>query len=180
MRYAQITSFEICNGKGAGVSLFTQGCHFRCKGCFNPNTWDFSGGKEWTEEIENKFFELIDRPYIKRVSILGGEPLANENVSDVFNLIIKIKDNFPDKNIWLYTGYTWNQIFYPVITDDFNPKRDQILDYRRKIVEICNVLVDGRYIEEQRDLTLEFRGSKNQRVVDIKQSLKENEVVLYN
>ena len=104
MRYAQITPFEVCNGKGAGVSLFVQGCHFHCDGCFNKETWDFCGGKEWTEEVENKFFELIDRSYIKRVTILGGEPLAGENVETVFELIKKIKEKFPTKDIWLYTG----------------------------------------------------------------------------
>ncbi len=180
MRYAQITPFEVCNGKGAGVSLFTQGCHFHCKGCFNQETWDFCGGKEWTEEIENKFFELIDRPYIKRVAILGGEPLANENVYDVYNLVCKIKDKYPDKSIWLYTGYKFEGILRPVVTDDFNPKRDQLLDHRKKTVEMCDVLIDGRFVEELKDLTLRFCGSSNQRIIDIQKSLKENKIVLYN
>lgn len=165
MRYAQITSFEVCNGKGAGVSLFTQGCHFKCKGCFNQEAWDFNGGKEWTEEVENKFFELVSKPYIKRVSILGGEPLANENLLDVFNLIKRLKVKFPDKNIWLYTGYTLENILY-------NP-------LRKRIVELCDVVVDGRYIDELKDLTLKFAGSKNQRLIDAKKSLKENKIILY-
>lgn len=179
MRYAQITPFEVCNGKGAGVSLFAQGCHFQCKGCFNQDAWDFNGGKEWNEEIENQFFELINRPYIKRVSILGGEPLADKNVSDVFNLIKKLKVTFPNKSIWLYTGYTWNQIFYPMATDDFNPERDRILDCRKRVVEMCDVIVDGRYIDELRDATIRFAGSKNQRLIDVKKSLKNSMVVLY-
>lgn len=177
MRYAQITPFEVCNGKGAGVSLFTQGCHFQCKGCFNKETWNFNGGKEWTEDIENRFFELIDRPYIKRVTILGGEPLANENVFDVYNLIIKIKDKFPDKSIWLYTGFKWEHIFHPVITDNFNPERDKILDHRRMIVEICNVLIDGRFVEGLKDLTLKFCGSSNQRVIDVQETLKQGKII---
>ena len=180
MRYAQITPFEVCNGKYAGTSLFVQGCNFHCKGCFNQETWGFNGGKEFTQEIEDKFFELIDKPYIKRVSILGGEPLADMNVLGIFNLIQKIKDKFPNKAIWLYTGYTWNQIFYPVITDDFNQDRDKILDHRKKIVEMCDVLIDGRYVDELKDLTLRFRGSSNQRVILVQESLKQNEVVLYN
>lgn len=179
MRYAQITPFEVCNGKGAGVSLFTQGCHFRCKGCFNKDTWDFCGGKEWTEDIENKFFELINRPYIKRVAILGGEPLANENVSDVYRLIIKIKNKFPDKSIWLYTGYKWDGIINPVVTDNFDPERDQILNCRKSVAKMCDVLIDGRFVEELKDLTLKFCGSKNQRVIDVQKSLKENEIILY-
>ena len=180
MRYAQITPFEVCNGRGAGVSLFTQGCYFQCKGCFNQDTWDSNGGKEWTEEIENKLFKLIDRPYIKRISILGGEPLINENVSDVFNLIVKLKDKFPNKSIWLYTGYKWEHIFYPVVTDDLNWGRDQIIDYRQRIVEMCDVMVDGRYIDKLKDLSLKFAGSSNQRVIDVKESLKEDKIVLYN
>ena len=173
MRYAQITPFEVCNGKGAGVSLFTQGCHFHCKGCFNQESWDFCGGKEWTEEIENKFFELINKPYIKRVSILGGEPLANENVADVFNLMIKIKDKFPDKSIWLYTGYNFGDIINC-------PLRDIHTTYRRKAMSMCDVVIDGRFVEELKDLTLKFCGSKNQRVIDVKASIINNKIVLYN
>ena len=180
MRYAQIRNMDISNGENLGVSLFVQGCRFQCKNCFNKETWDFNGGKEWTEEIENKFFKLVDRPYIKRVSILGGEPLANENVSDVFNLIKKLKVKFPNKSIWLYTGYTWNQIFYPITTDDFNPERDKLLDCRKRAVEMCDILVDGRYIDELRDLTLKFRGSKNQRLIDVKESFKQGKVILWH
>ena len=100
MRYAQIRNMDISNGENIGVSLFVQGCRFKCKNCFNKETWDFSGGKEWTKEIESKFFELIDRPYIKRISILGGEPLADENAEEVLNLIKEIKGRFPTKDIW--------------------------------------------------------------------------------
>ena len=162
MRYAQIRNMDISNGEHIGVSLFVQGCRFCCKGCFNKETWDFNGGKEWTQEIENKFFELIDRPYIKRVSILGGEPLADGNKSVVLDLIKKIKDKYPNKSIWLYTGYTFEEI--------------SSLNNLRYI----DVLVDGRYIEKQRDLTLKWCGSRNQRVIDIQKSLKENKIVLYN
>lgn len=179
MRYAQITPFEVCNGKGAGVSLFTQGCHFHCKGCFNQEAWDFDGGKEWTEEIEEKFFELIGRPYIKRVTILGGEPLVNVNVSDVLAIVKKIRTKYPDKKIWIYTAYKWEHIFNPVVTDDFNPKRDQVIEDRKSLVELCDVLVDGRFVEALKDLTLKFRGSSNQRVIDVKRSLEEGEVVLF-
>ena len=175
MRYAQITPFEVCNGKGAGVSLFVQGCYFHCKGCFNQESWDFCGGKEWTEEVENKFFELIDKPYIKRVTILGGEPLADENVETVFELIKKIKEMFLTKDIWLYTGYTFEQVFPTVVTDDFNLKRF----YKQEIVKMCDVMVDGRFIEELKDLTLKFCGSKNQRVINIKESIKHGGIKLW-
>ena len=110
MRYAQIRSMDISNGEGVGVSLFVQGCPFHCKNCFNSETWDFNGGKEWTEETKNKFMELIDRPYIRRVSILGGEPLHENNLSEVLSLVKEIREKFPDKTIWLYTGYSIEDI----------------------------------------------------------------------
>ena len=95
MRYAKIREMDISNGEGIGVSLFVQGCHFHCKGCFNPETWDFNGGNEWTDEVENKFIELAGLPYIKRISILGGEPLANENAISVCSIIQRLKNTYP-------------------------------------------------------------------------------------
>ena len=110
MRYSKIREMDVSNGEGLGVSLFVQGCHFHCRGCFNPETWDFSGGKEWTNEIKNKFLELAGRSYINRISILGGEPLCDENVTDVLLLIKELKTKYPNKNIWLYTGYNFDEI----------------------------------------------------------------------
>lgn len=162
MRYAQIVPFEVCNGEGVGCSLFVQGCHFHCDGCFNQEAWDFDGGKEWNDDIKNKFFEIIERPYIKRVSILGGEPLTNENVYDVYNLVAEIKNKLPEKNIWIYTGYKLKAILNPVITDDINQERDRIIDIRKQTVSLCDVLVDGRYVQQLYDPTLRFRGSSNQ------------------
>lgn len=142
-----------------------QGCPFRCYNCFNPETWDFNSGKKWTEDIEKQFIKLADKPYIKRVSILGGEPLADQNVQDVLNLVNKIRLLLPDKTIWVYTGYTWEQCLkHPV---------------RKEIVYKCDIIVDGRYINELRNITLSWRGSSNQRVIDVKQSLRENKVILY-
>lgn len=165
MRYAQIRNMDISNGENLGVALFVQGCRFQCKNCFNKETWDFNGGKEWTEEIENKFFALADRPYIKRISILGGEPLVDENLSDVFNLIKKLKVKFSDKVIWIYTGYTFENILS-------NP-------LRKRAIEMCDVLVDGKYMDNFRDLTLKFRGSSNQRVISVKPSLEQGKIVLW-
>ena len=106
IRYAQIRSLDLSNGEGVGIALFVQGCHFHCPNCFNPETWDYNGGKEWTEEVKNKFLELANRPYIKRISILGGEPLAEENLDDVLDLVNRIRLSSPQKSIWLYTGNT--------------------------------------------------------------------------
>lgn len=208
MRYASIRSLDISNGEGVGVSLFVQGCDRHCFNCFNSETWDFNGGKEWTEETKNKFMELIDRPYIRRISFLGGEPLAEQNLDDVLSLIKEIREkypifqnsnsknirkssvledenskeirnSYPDKSIWLYTGYQWNQIMLPIptITDDLHTI--EVTDKRKKIISNVNVLVDGEYIDEQKDLTLKWCGSKNQHVINVKQSLAQNKIILY-
>lgn len=176
MRYALIRKMDISNGKGIGVSLFVQGCHIHCKGCFNRETWDFSGGKEWNEEIKNKFFQLIDKPFIVRISFLGGDPLAYENLPDVYNLIKEIKTKFPDKDIWLYTGYELK-------IRDFDATVDVSCDnglLRNHILAMCDIVVDGPYVEEQRDLTLAFRGSRNQRIIDVQKTLTQGEIVLWN
>ena len=168
MRYASIRSMDISNGEGVGVSLFVQGCHFHCKNCFNQDTWDFSGGKEWNREIEDEFMKLVNRPYIKRVSLLGGEPLADENVLDIMRLINRIKTECPDKKIWCYTGYTWEQIF-PIVNPYLNLTQAEMT--QQNVVKNCDILVDGRFVEEEKDLSLEFRGSKNQRIIDVKERI---------
>lgn len=164
MRYAQIRSMDISNGTGIGVSLFVQGCHFHCKDCFNSETWDFSGGKPWTEDSKKIFLISVLRAYIERVSILGGEPLADENFSDVFDLVQTIHEKFPEKKIWIYTGYTWEEL----LNDE---QKKEILPY-------INVLVDGRFQTDLKDLSLKFKGSSNQRVIDVQESLKSKEVIL--
>ena len=184
MRYASIRNLDISNGEGVGVSLFVQGCDRHCFNCFNSETWDFNGGKEWTEETKNKFMELIDRPYIRRISILGGEPLAEQNLDDVLSLIKEIRISFPEKTIWLYTGFCWNDIMcsFAGLQADYvvlDKKDIEAWEKRREIISNVDVLVDGEYIDEQKDLTLKFRGSKNQHVIDVKQSLAQNKIVLY-
>lgn len=212
MRYASIRNLDISNGANIGVALFVQGCdrNPHCKNCFNSETWDFNGGKEWTEKTKNKFMELIDRPYIKRISILGGEPLAEQNLDDVLSLIKEIREkylisqnpnsenigksrvledenskeiriSFPEKSIWLYTGYDFdllNSKYNEYKYTPFAANADEWLT-RWEIISNVNVLVDGEYIDEQKDISLKFRGSKNQRVIDVKQSLAQNKVVLY-
>lgn len=183
MRYASIRSLDISNGEGVGVSLFVQGCPFHCKNCFNSETWDFNGGKEWTEKTKNKFMELINRPYIKRVSFLGGECLAEQNLDEVLKLVQEIRISFPKKTIWLYTGFEWNLLMSKICQPTF-PDKDferiiEIHKKRKEIISLCNIVIDGEYIDEQRDITLKWRGSSNQRVIDVKQSLTQNKVVLY-
>lgn len=207
MRYASIREMDISNGEGLGVSLFVQGCPFHCFNCFNSETWDFDGGKEWTEDVKNKILKLSESPHINRISILGGEPLAAENLKSVLDLVTEIRKkyqqpqytvhkhyenhnilngnsdeirvSFPQKNIWIYSGFTWEQIMNPVVTDDFNPDRDKIIKMRQEIIKQCDVLVDGRYVDELRDVSLKWCGSSNQRVIDIQKTLKQNKIVLW-
>lgn len=177
MRYASIREMDISNGQGLGVSLFVQGCYFHCKNCFNSETWDFNDGKEWTNEIKEKFLKLINRDYIERVTILGGEPLVDQNVEDVLDLVKEIREKFPNKKIWIYTGYKWKAILYSVVTDDFNPERDRILQIRRDILNYIDVLVDEKFEDDKKDLTLKWKGSTNQHVIDVKKSLQEKKII---
>lgn len=183
MRYNQIRECDIANGEGIGVALFVQGCHFKCKNCFNPETWDFNGGKEWTPEVEDKFIELASRPYIKRISLLGGECLADENLDGVLNLVNKIRLLLPEKTIWLYTGYTINiyeQYNCDHLIIETTPQSNNKNDFRREdIIKQCDVVVDGRYIDSQRNITAKWKGSDNQRVIDIKKSLREGRLTLW-
>lgn len=173
MRYAQIREMDISNGKGLGVSLFVQGCDIRCKGCFNKSTWDFNGGKEWTNEVKQNFLRLVSCNYVKRVSILGGEPLAPQNVHDILDLVFTIKRDFPEKKIWLYTGRTIEDIY-----DTENNTEDYEIGFQRRgIIYFCDYLVDGAFIEEQKD-ALAFRGSRNQRIINLKDWRDKNEVQL--
>lgn len=206
MRYAKINSLDISNGEGIGVSIFVQGCHFHCKGCFNKETWDFNGGKEWNEEIEKQFIELISKPYIKRVSILGGEPLADENLELTFNIIALIYGVCEQYNkeimVWIYTGYTFEKI-YNIQNIDNNSAINPIIEWmsgktqlsldeslsksaqqwmRNTILEYCDYLVDGRFEIDKQDLTyskVKFAGSTNQRIIDIQKTLEKGEIVLY-
>lgn len=164
MKYAKIRKMDISNGEGVRVSLFVQGCSFHCKNCFNQETWDFNGGKEFTTAEIQKIIELANKDYIAGLSILGGEPLHNNNVDEVFHIVATFKEKFPNKDIWLWTGFKFE---------------DAIKDSKRKLI-LCNidVLIDGQFEEDKKDLTLKWRGSSNQRVIDCKKSLAENKVIL--
>lgn len=171
---------DISNGEGIGIALFVQGCNFHCYNCFNEETWDFSGGKEWSEEIKEDFINLIN-PHIQRVSILGGEPLALENIDDILKLLQSIRAKHPDINIWLYTGYCWECIFdqrwgyHPVTNEKLSTGRFG----REQIIKMCDVVVDGAYIDTKRDPNLHYRGSSNQRLIDVQKTIKEGQVVLW-
>ena len=164
---------DISNGEGVGVALFVQGCRFACKNCFNHDTWDFNGGKEWTPEVEDKLIELSNKPYIKRLSILGGEPLADENLDGVLHLVDRFRLLLPNKSIWIYSGYQWEQLF----NDGVYLTKECAGWKRREIIKQCTVMVDGRYIDSQRNPSKKWAGSDNQRVINISESLKQGKVI---
>lgn len=154
MRYAGIYKFDISNGPGIRVSLFVQGCHFHCKGCFNSEAWDFDGGNEFTTDIANDILKLAEPDWVSGISILGGEPLAPQNRETVAKFCEGFKKKFPNKTIWLWTGYKFEEL--PKISLTYNP----II----KIKSLVDVIIDGRFEEDKKDLSLEWRGSSNQRI----------------
>lgn len=164
MRYAQIRDMDISNGQGIGCSVFLQGCSIHCKNCFNKSTWDFNGGYEWTDKETEQLFEILRKPYIARISILGGEGL--DQAKELLPLLFKIRNEFPNLKIWIYSGRTFEE------NVSVKDKAD--------CLKLCDVLVDGRFVDELKDLTLAFRGSSNQRIIDLKKTFKSNNVVLYD
>ena len=161
MKYNKIRKMDISNGPGVRVAIFFQGCTFNCKNCFNPETHDFKLGKEFTLDTINRVLELADKDYIEGLSILGGEPLHPKNIEGATNLAKAFKEKFPNKNIWVWSGFLF----------DRDLKDKEILNY-------IDVLVDGQYMDELHDFRLKYCGSSNQRVIDVKKSLKKGEVVL--
>ena len=173
MNYLHIDKSSIGNGPGVRVVLWVSGCTLHCKGCQNTESWDFNSGKPFDDSAKQELFNALCKPYIQGITFSGGHPLENNNVEDVYLLIKEIKDKFPTKNIWMYSGYTWEYIFPEVCLDVFNVSNM----YRKEAVKMCDVLVDGPYIEEQRDITLAFRGSKNQRLIDVKKTLEQGTII---
>lgn len=169
MNYHKIEKYSIANGEGVRVTLFVSGCTIHCKGCHNPETWDFNSGKLFDRNAMDELLEALNKPYIQGLTLSGGHPLEEENLLDVYNIICKVRKELPEKDIWLYTG--------KVLTFDRNFIPDDS-DLTRIIPFLCDVVVDGPYIEEQRDITLPWRGSRNQRVIDVKETWKRQEITL--
>lgn len=162
MNYHKIEKTSIANGEGIRIVLWVSGCSLHCKGCHNPETWNPNSGKPFDKLAKKELFELLDKPYIQGITFSGGHPLENENIEFISQLCKEIKEKFPAKDIWLYTGWLFENIkSYP-------------------IMKYIDVLVDGQYIEEQRDITLKFAGSKNQRIILVQESLKQDKVILYS
>ena len=171
MNYATIKSRDIANGPGVRVSLFVSGCTHHCKGCFNAVAWDFDYGQPFTQETIDSILELLQPAYVKGITLLGGEPFEPENQPALVSLLRQIKEKYPEKSIWSFSGYLFDRDILPGKLGD--PA------ITREFVSYLDVLVDGRFVEEKKDLTLRFRGSSNQRIIDVPASLAKGEIVLW-
>ena len=171
MKYASIKRIDVANGVGVRVSIFVSGCTHHCKGCFNPEAWDFNYGSEFGQKQIDEIISDLDHDYIQGLSLLGGEPFEIENQRGLLPLLREVKKRFPNKDIWAYSGY----LFDKQILDDMCKKYDET----KEMISYIDVLVDGKFEMDKKDPKLLFRGSSNQRVIDVKKSLAKNEIVLH-
>ena len=162
MRYNKIRKMDIANGPGVRVSIFMQGCEFHCKNCFNQETWGFDGGEEFTDETIEKVLNACDKEYVEGLSILGGEPMHPKNIEGTTKLAKAFKEKFPNKTLWVWSGF----IFEKYLKD-------------KPVLNYVDVLVDGQYVDELHNPTLKWKGSSNQRVIDVKKTLKKDKVILF-
>ena len=176
MNYHNITHIDQNNGDGLRVVLWVSGCSHHCYKCQNPQTWNPESGILFDEEARKEIFQELDQDYISGITFSGGDPLYEGNVKEVYNLIEDIRNKYPNKTIWLYSGYTWEDIFSGNILALENK---DIVQIRRSIILNVDVFIDGEYIESERDITLQWRGSKNQRVIDVKETLKNGHIFLW-
>ena len=170
MYIGEIITADCANGVGLRVSLFVSGCTNHCKGCFQPQTWDFEYGLPYTHETEDSIIDELGKTYYDGLTILGGEPFELSNQRELVKLIRRVRAELPDRNIWIYTGFTYDK--------DLVHGGCRYIECTDEILDNTDILVDGRFIETQRDLMLNFRGSRNQRIIDMKQTRKEGNIIL--
>ena len=171
MYYGNIKKFDIADGEGVRVSLFVSGCTNKCPGCFQPETWDFLFGHPYTEQTEAELLDAVGKDYIQGLTLLGGEPFEIENQKVLVHLARKVKELYPNKDIWCYTGF--------VLDKDLLPGGRRHCEVTDEFLSYIDILVDGPFIQERKNLTLKFRGSENQRVIDIKKSKQHKEIIRY-
>lgn len=170
MHYGEIKDCDIANGTGVRVTLFVSGCTNHCKNCFQPQTWAFDYGQPFTDETVTYILKLMEKPYINGLTLLGGEPFEPSNQRTLYPFLVKVKDAFPQKNIWMYSGFTFEEL-----TD---PNSYANCEVTEEILKLGDVLVDGRYDEDLKNLSLKFRGSSNQRIIDLPQTFQQNKIIL--
>lgn len=168
MNYASIKTTDVANGPGVRVSLFVSGCTHRCEDCFNEEAWDFSYGKPFDEQARRQVMSALDHDYIEGLSVLGGEPFEPENQKALLPFLASVRERYPKKTVWCYSGYMWEELMK-------TPSPGHLPS--RELIKLLDVLVDGRYEKDLRDLNLKFRGSKNQRILDVRRSLLAGEAV---
>ena len=174
MKYAKIKKCDVANGPGVRVSLFVTGCNHHCKNCFNKEAWDFNYGDDFTQKQESEIIEDLKPDYITGLSLLGGEPFEKTNQEGLVPLIKKVKETYPNKEIWCYTGFTFDkQILCQMIGEEHRETTKEMLDN-------IDYIVDGRFVDELKDPKLRFRGSSNQRIIDVKKSLAQNQIVIWD
>ena len=169
MNYADIKRVDVANGEGVRVSLFVSGCNHHCKGCFNECAWDFNYGNKFTDKNIDEVINYLDHDHIEGLSLLGGEPLEYINQEGILLLVKRVKERFPNKNIWCYTGFDFEK--------DVVEKMSKNNETTKELLNYIDVMVDGKFEEDKKNLKLKFRGSSNQRIIDVKESLKEHKVV---
>ncbi len=172
MNYAEIKNYDIANGLGVRVSLFVSGCTHHCKGCFNPMTWDFSYGKPFTQDTQNELLEMLSPDYIDGLTLLGGEPMEPDNQRGLLPFLREVRKRFPSKNIWCYTGYLLDE-------ELLKPSRARC-EVTDEMLSLIDVLVDGEFVEEKKNISLSFRGSENQRLIDLPTTLSTGSINLIN
>ena len=171
MNYAAIKNCDIANGPGVRVSLFVSGCTHRCKGCFNEVAWDFHYGQPFTQDTIDEILKMLSPDYVKGITLLGGEPFEPENQPAILDLLRKIKSQYPDKSVWAFSGYLFDK---DILSGRLGP-----WEITKEFLSYVDVLVDGPFVESKKDLSLRFRGSSNQRIIDVPASLSKDEVVLW-
>ena len=171
MNYCNIKKWDIADGVGVRVTLFVSGCTHHCKGCFQPETWDFEYGKPFTKEVEDELLEALDHDYIDGLTLLGGEPFEPDNQRALVPFLRRFKEKFPEKDIWAYSGYTLDE---ELLKD--SRARCEVTE---EMLSYINVLVDGEFVQEKRNISLQFRGSENQRLIDVPKTLETKEIVLW-
>ena len=164
MNYASIKNCDIANGEGVRVTLFVSGCTNHCENCFQPETWDFGYGEPFTAEVEDRLLEMLRPDYINGLTLLGGEPMEPQNQRALLPFVKRVRKEFPDKSIWAFSGFTFEQLI--------DPKAHPHCEKTQELLSLIDVLVDGRFVEELKDITLRFRGSSNQRLLDMKKTLQ--------
>lgn len=172
MHYGEIKNCDIANGVGVRVTLFVSGCTNHCEKCFQPQTWDFDFGNEFTPEVEEKILVMLSPDYINGLTLLGGEPFEPSNQRTLLPFVKRVREKYPEKSVWAFSGFTYEEL----VGEGTHP-HCEITD---ELLGLLDVLVDGRFVYEMRNISLRFRGSENQRIIDLKKTREQNEIILWN